>query len=279
MIEPSCGTPRYDPNISLRPLNLRGKLGSRAGSVARRCGRRTERRPPGEIVLAISHPESIARDLLALLPVSPDAYPQKLDLVRDAVLVIRFDAAAYRAASFLDDRILGPDTQGAWIPVGAIGDATSRIQDGRAVHFIFHTGHVGSTLVSRLLDEIGDVLSLREPLPLRSLADAFDVLALPESLLSVAQFGSQLAICQNCGAEVMAEIPRRREGDEQCRARGGSASRAQRRIAGDLHESARRAVSRRRCSRARTAVGPAWPRPRHEFVDCSRARNAARAVA
>ena len=54
--------------------------------------------------------------------------------------------------------------------------------DERAVHFIFHTGHVGSTLVSRLLDETGDVLSLREPLPLRTLADAMDVLTLPESL-------------------------------------------------------------------------------------------------
>ncbi len=144
--------------------------------------------------MAISHPESIAGDLLALLPASPDAYPQKLDLIRDAVLVIRFDAAAYRAASFLDDRILGPDTQGAWLPVGAIGDATRGMGDGRAVHFIFHTGHVGSTLVSRLLDETGDVLSLREPLPLRTLADALDVLTLPESLLSAAQFSSHLAM-------------------------------------------------------------------------------------
>jgi len=35
-------------------------------------------------------------------------------------------------------------------------------------------GHVGSTLLSRLLDETGTVLSLREPLPLRALAEAFD---------------------------------------------------------------------------------------------------------
>jgi hypothetical protein len=144
--------------------------------------------------LATSHPESIAGDLLALLPASPDAYPQQLDPIRDAVLVIRFDAASYRAASFLDDRILGPDTQGAWLPVGAIRDAMRGMGDERAVHFIFHTGHVGSTLVSRLLDETGDVLPLREPLPLRTLADAADVLALPESLLSAAQFDSHLAM-------------------------------------------------------------------------------------
>jgi hypothetical protein len=62
------------------------------------------------------------------------------------------------------------------------------------VHFIFHTGHVGSTLVSRLLDELGGVLPLREPLPLRTLADAHDVLAQPESLLSEGEFARCLAL-------------------------------------------------------------------------------------
>ena len=142
-----------------------------------------------------SSPESVARDLLALLPTSPDAYPQALDLVRDAVLLIRLDPPAYRASSFLDDRILSPGTQGTWLPVDAIRNAMRGAgNDGPAVHFIFHTGHVGSTLVSRLLDEIEGVLSLREPMPLRTLADALDVVTLPESLLSVAQFQQRLAM-------------------------------------------------------------------------------------
>jgi hypothetical protein len=38
------------------------------------------------------------------------------------------------------------------------------------------------------LDEAGEVLSLREPLPLRNLADAHDALGGPESLLSEGQF-------------------------------------------------------------------------------------------
>lgn len=135
---------------------------------------------------------SIGDELRALLPVSPDAYPQKIDLVRGLVLVIRLEANAYRAASFLDDRILGPSTQGAWLPVAGVTEAVRRIADPRPLHFIFHTGHVGSTLVSRLLDETGIVLPLREPLALRSLAEAYDVLAQPESLLSEAQFGNLL---------------------------------------------------------------------------------------
>ncbi len=123
-----------------------------------------------------------------LLPVSPDAYPQAVDLVRGLVLVIRMNARAYRAASFLDDRVLGPATQGAWLPIQAVTEASEQATSVRPVHFIFHTGHVGSTLLSRLLDETGMVLGLREPLPLRTLADAHDALGTAESLLGEEQF-------------------------------------------------------------------------------------------
>lgn len=129
-------------------------------------------------------------ELADLLPVSPDAYPQAVDLVRGLVRVIRLDARAYRAASFLDDRILGPATPGSWLAGGAVMQAAQRVADAKPLHFIFHTGHVGSTLLSRLLDESGYVLGLREPLPLRTLAEAHDVLARPESLLSAPQFAA-----------------------------------------------------------------------------------------
>lgn len=131
-------------------------------------------------------------DWLARLPVSPDLYPQNLDLVRNLLLVIEMDASAYRAASFLDDRILGPATRGTWLSLARAAGAAERVSDPRPLHFIFHTGHVGSTLVSRLLDETGIVLPLREPLPLRSLAEAHDTLGRPESLLSGPQFHALL---------------------------------------------------------------------------------------
>jgi hypothetical protein len=131
---------------------------------------------------------SLADDLLARLPGSPDAYPQKIDLVREAVLLILLDASAYRSASFLDDRILGPETKGVWVPVDRVAGAVQLARSARPLHFIFHTGHVGSTLLSRLLDEKGDVLSLREPLPLRTLAEASDLLPRPDALLSPGKF-------------------------------------------------------------------------------------------
>lgn len=144
--------------------------------------------------MAVERPDSIADDLLRRLPGSPDAYPQKIDFVSLTVLLVQFNAGAYRSASFLDDRILGPATKGAWLPFDRVAEASRLVANARPLHFIFHTGHVGSTLVSRLLDETGAVLSLREPLPLRTLADAHDILGLPDSLLSDAQFDLVLAM-------------------------------------------------------------------------------------
>lgn len=129
-----------------------------------------------------------ADDLLERLPQSPDVYLHKLDLARPRGLLVALDRDAYRDASFLDDRILGPATQGAWLGLGRLAEAAERIDAPRPVHFIFHTGHVGSTLVSRLLDEIEGVLSLREPLPLRTLAEIHDRLDKPDSPVSAAQF-------------------------------------------------------------------------------------------
>ena len=128
------------------------------------------------------------------MPRSPDAYPQKLDLITRMVLLFQFDLASYRQASFLDDRILGPATKGAWLPLDRAAEASRLVANARPLHVIFHTGHVGSTLVSRLLDETGEVLSLREPLPLRTLAEAHDVLGRPDSLLSDAHFDLILAM-------------------------------------------------------------------------------------
>jgi len=139
-----------------------------------------------------ARPGATPADLRSLLPSSPDAWPQALDLARRLVLVIRMGERAYREASFLDDRILGPATEGAWLAAAQASRAALGAVALRPLHFIFHTGHVGSTLLSRLLDETGSVLGLREPLPLRTLADAADALDRPESLVGTAEFDDLL---------------------------------------------------------------------------------------
>ena len=113
-------------------------------------------------------------DISAELASTPALYAQKYDAGRDAVYFIRLDEAAYRAASFLDDRVLAPGMQGSWTPFATVEQAMAGAGRSVPLHFIFHTGHVGSTLLSRLIDEAGSVLGLREPLPLRTLAEEFD---------------------------------------------------------------------------------------------------------
>jgi hypothetical protein len=113
-------------------------------------------------------------DVTARLAAGPDLYPMALDAGRDAMFFVRMRPEDYRRASFLDERMLTPATRGQWIPFADVARAMSSPPPARPLHFIFHSGHVGSTLLSRLLDETDRVLSLREPLPLRAVAEASD---------------------------------------------------------------------------------------------------------
>jgi hypothetical protein len=92
-----------------------------------------------------------------------------MDPATGQVRLVEMDGEAYRAASFLDDRMLqaGPVTAVLpWADVAASIPAEAR----RDARWIFHIGHVGSTLVARLLGELDGVLSVREPRLLRDLA-------------------------------------------------------------------------------------------------------------
>jgi hypothetical protein len=113
-------------------------------------------------------------DALANLARSPALYPAALDLTRDAVLLIGMEEGDYRASSFLDERISARDKRGQWVPAAEIRHAMSTPVSVRPLHFIFQAGHVGSTLLSRLI-ETGKALPLREPVPLRTMAEAFDM--------------------------------------------------------------------------------------------------------
>ena len=89
---------------------------------------------------------------------------------RDAGLVrlVRMDSAGYRNASFLDDRIFQASVETMlcnWDELAhTLSDAART--DAR---WIFHVGHVGSTLIARLIGELPRVLAVREPRLLRDL--------------------------------------------------------------------------------------------------------------
>lgn len=134
-----------------------------------------------------------AEELLQRLAGSVDVALQSFDLVRDRALLVELGASIYRQASFLDERILKPGAKAAWVELSRVMEAARTVLFQHPVHFIFHTGHVGSTLVSRLLDETGAVLPLREPTALRQLAETYDALGRIDSLLDERGFAILLS--------------------------------------------------------------------------------------
>ena len=114
-----------------------------------------------------------AAEWLLQLAQRPEIFPHQLDLQANNVLLVELPVAEIGAASFLDQRVLTPTTKGTWVSWVSVADAMSGAESQNPVHYIFHVGHCGSTLLSRLVQTLDDVQSLREPLPLRTLAQDF----------------------------------------------------------------------------------------------------------
>ena len=96
-------------------------------------------------------------------------FPHQLDLLSDSVLLVRLSEADLRDHSFLDKRILRQGMDYKWLGWGefeTVADALPR----KAPAYIFHVGHCGSTLLSRLVSAATGAQPLREPLPMRTLA-------------------------------------------------------------------------------------------------------------
>lgn len=85
-----------------------------------------------------------------------------------AMRLVRLEQGAYRSASFLDRRLVQTGSVEARVDGEVVATAAGRLTP--QAHYIFHTGHVGSTLVSRLVGECEGLFSIREPALLRELA-------------------------------------------------------------------------------------------------------------
>jgi hypothetical protein len=93
---------------------------------------------------------------------------QAVDPRAGLIRLVEMTPAAYRDASFLDDRMFKQPRNShllQWDEVAGSAPANVR----RDARWIFHIGHVGSTLIARLLGELDSVLSVREPRALRDL--------------------------------------------------------------------------------------------------------------
>lgn len=124
---------------------------------------------------------------------SPDILLHSLDPVHEAAYLVRLTRRHYVEASFLDDRVLDETTPGLWARIDEIAAHAAALPE--RCDFIFHVGHVGSTLVSRLLGAAPGVHSLREPTALPLLAQIHAQLPRPESLWSPERFEEVLSVC------------------------------------------------------------------------------------
>ena len=107
--------------------------------------------------------------LLASIGSSRDVFIHQIDALNARALLVRLSAEQLKAASFLDDRIIAPGVEAAWVPLVELDAAASRAPKFVG-GMIFHIGHCGSTLISRLVEEATGARSLREPAILRTLA-------------------------------------------------------------------------------------------------------------
>jgi hypothetical protein len=104
----------------------------------------------------------------ARLRASPELFPLDLDPAGDGVTVLELARVDYERASFLDGRLQrSPALRPSFAELALASDGLPVACD-----YIFHVGHVGSTLLSRLLGFDPRIFSLREPQALRTFVRA-----------------------------------------------------------------------------------------------------------
>ncbi len=109
-------------------------------------------------------------ELAEILGRSPELFPHGSDLRNDSVSLIHVSRADYERASFLDARILTPRSILRTLPWLQVAASIEAAQLAERCDFIFHIGHVGSTLLSRLVGAHPRAFALREPMILRTFA-------------------------------------------------------------------------------------------------------------
>lgn len=102
----------------------------------------------------------------------PSWYLGNIDIPGQKAIITHFSESHYRAVSFLDERGLTADSVLYEYQLQEFQkNFCNNAPGSNKLGFIFHIGHCGSTLLSRALAASNAFLPLREPLPIRTLAD------------------------------------------------------------------------------------------------------------
>jgi len=116
-----------------------------------------------------SHPDTtppgrIPGDLLSDLAADPAWFLRDVDPIRGQAIFSPMDEASYRASIFLDNRIKRAGPRDLAVDLdGLLRLAQDLDLPSRRIHYIFHIGHCGSTLMSTVLGGLDGFLALREP--------------------------------------------------------------------------------------------------------------------
>jgi hypothetical protein len=109
-------------------------------------------------------------DIADVLGSSPEWFPYELALPADGISFVRLKKADYERASFLDARLAAAPGAKQMLSFDQIAAAIAAAPLAECRGYIFHIGHVGSTLLSRLVGAHASAFSLREPMILRTFA-------------------------------------------------------------------------------------------------------------
>lgn len=135
----------------------------------------------------------------------PEVFPHQLDTINRQLLLVRLGEDKVREAAFLDQRVLGGQESGAWVPLDRVLGLAGPENHPRGL--ILHCGHVGSTLISRLLGELPQAWSLREPLLLQALASEARVSGTALARLRTSELHALLALSQRLLAKAPPSHP------------------------------------------------------------------------
>lgn len=121
------------------------------------------------------------RSRLQTIAYSPELFLRDIDPVRDIAVLSPMSEATYRASSFLDNRIERDGDRDLGMPLGTLERLIgAQRPPRRTIHWLFHVGHCGSSLLSRLLGEVDGLLALREPAVVMGLSRSLRQLGQPD---------------------------------------------------------------------------------------------------
>ncbi len=126
---------------------------------------------------------------------SPALFLRDVEPLRGVAVFTPMTEESYRASSFLDNRIVRAGDKDVIADLDDLMDLASRHPGGRRIiHYLFHVGHCGSTLLSRILGERTCYLALREPPLLMGLSRSARALGRPGFPISEQRWESLKAL-------------------------------------------------------------------------------------